>query len=93
MSAPLAREIAAAKINLALHVRGRRADGRHDLAQVAGHRLALGDDEDGALLDLPLHLRHGRTIRAFLAHLDLSLDLDLPPREVLADGLDGVRAC
>jgi 4-diphosphocytidyl-2-C-methyl-D-erythritol kinase len=29
-----AREIAAAKINLALHVRGRRADGRHDIETV-----------------------------------------------------------
>ena len=33
-SPPLAREIAAAKINLALHVRGRLADGRHRLETV-----------------------------------------------------------
>lgn len=31
MTAPPASEIAAAKLNLALHVRGRRPDGRHDL--------------------------------------------------------------
>lgn len=34
MSVPLAREIAAAKINLALHVRRKRADGRHDLETI-----------------------------------------------------------
>jgi 4-diphosphocytidyl-2-C-methyl-D-erythritol kinase len=34
MSVPPAVEIAPAKINLALHVRGRRSDGRHDLETV-----------------------------------------------------------
>ena len=32
--APPARDIAAAKLNLALHVRGRRADGRHDIETI-----------------------------------------------------------
>ena len=34
MSKPPSTEIAAAKINLALHVRGKRADGRHDLETI-----------------------------------------------------------
>ncbi len=33
---------------------GGDADRHHDLAQVARHRLALGDGEDGLLLDLQL---------------------------------------
>jgi len=31
-----AREIAPAKLNLALHVRGKRPDGRHDIETVRG---------------------------------------------------------
>ena len=45
-----AREIAPAKLNLALHVRGKRSDGRHDIETIFafctdGDRLSAVEDE------------------------------------------------
>ena len=41
---------------------GRDADGADDLAQVLGHRLAAGDDEDRLVVDLALGLVEQRVV-------------------------------
>lgn len=108
MSAPLASEIAAAKINLALHVRGRREDGRHDLETIFafctdGDRLTAEPAEDLSLTitgpfaamldDGPGNLVHrAASALAAEARVGRGVRLTLDKRLPVASGIGGGSA-